>query len=61
MKKLTVNEVLYAALLWGSKHTGKVGKELEDAQWYMGHLAYMAMHATTSNYADEAYRAMTET
>lgn len=56
VKKLTFNELIYAALLWGAKRASKVDMDIEDAQRYMGHLAYMAMHATTNNYTDEAYR-----
>ena len=56
MKRLTFYELLYAALVWGIKRAGKVEMDMSELQGYMGHLAYMCMHAITNNYSDEAYR-----
>ena len=56
MKKLTFVELMYAALVWGMKRSEKVGMDLSHMRGYMGHLAYLCMHATTANYTDEAYR-----
>lgn len=56
LKRVTFVELMYAALIWGVKRSTKVGMTKSDLRGYMGHLAYMAMHAITGNYTDEAYR-----
>ena len=53
---MTFFELMYAALVWGVKRAGKVDMDVEAIQGYMGHLAYVCMHATMGNYTDEAYR-----
>ena len=56
VKRLTVMELLYAALIWGIKRSSKVSMDMDNLKGYMGHLAYMCMHAITGTYTDEAYR-----
>ena len=56
LKKLTVLELIYAALRWGIKRGEKVGMDYQTLRGYMGHVAYMCMHATTSVYTDRTYR-----
>ena len=56
MKRLSFMELLYAALVWAIKRADRVEMDMESMKGYMGHLAYMCMHATTNNYTDEAYR-----
>ena len=56
LKKVTVTELLYAALMWGVKRSEEVGMTFENLRRYMGHCAYMCMHAATNNYADKAFR-----
>ena len=56
VKKLSIFELLHAALMWGVKRAVKVGMTVKDLEGYMGHIAYMTMHATTGNYTEEAYR-----
>lgn len=56
VKKLTVFELLYAALVWGMRRAERVGMNMKEVRGYMGHLSYMAMHAITGTYNDSAYR-----
>ena len=56
MKKVTFFELLYAALVWGMKRSERVGMDMDHMRGYMGHLAYLCVHATTGNYTDDAYR-----
>ena len=56
LKKLTVLELIYTALTWGIKRSEKVGMDFKLLRGYMGHIAYMCMHATTSAYTDRTYR-----
>ncbi len=56
VRKITFIELLHAALVWGAKRAKKVDMNMAAVRGYMGHLAYMCMHATTGNYSDEAYR-----
>lgn len=60
VSKLVFSELLYAACMWGHKRSVKMDWEIEQAAGYMGHLAYLCMHATTNNYSDEAYRGYDE-
>lgn len=56
LKKVTVMELVYAALVWGMKRGKQAGFDYEDLERYIGHVAYMCMHASTSTYVDQAYR-----
>ena len=56
VKKLSVMELVHAALAWVYKRGRKVGMEYDQLRGYVGHVAYMCMHATTMNYTDRAYR-----
>lgn len=56
VKKLTIFELLYAALVWGMRRAEKVGMTMKEVRGYMGHLSYMTMHAITGTYTDQAYR-----
>lgn len=56
VKRLNFLELMYAALLWGMKRAERIGMSVKDVQGYMGHLAYMTMHAITGTYTDAAYR-----
>lgn len=53
---LNYNELMYAACVWGAKRAKKADMSVEALMGYLGHLAYMSMHAITNNYSDEAYR-----
>lgn len=55
-KRLNFVELMYAALVWCVKKSEKIGMESDDFRGYLGHLAYMTMHAITNNYNDSAYR-----
>lgn len=56
VKRLTFIELLYAALMWGIKRSSRLNMDLPAMKGYMGHMAYMCMHATTGTYTDNAYR-----
>ena len=56
VKRLSFVELLYAALMWGIKRSARVNMDFDSLRGYMGHLAYMCMHATTGTYTDVAYR-----
>lgn len=56
IKKLTVLELLFAALVWGMRRAERVGMTMKEVRGYMGHLSYMVMHAMTGAYTDSAYR-----
>lgn len=56
VKKLTVLELLFAALVWGMRRAERVGMTMKEVRGYMGHLSYMVMHAMTGAYTDAAYR-----
>ena len=38
------------------KRLERVGMDMDHMRGYMGHLAYLGMHATTGNYTDDSYR-----
>ena len=48
VRRITFIELLYAALVWGAKRASKVNMNMAAVRGYMGHLAYMCMHATTA-------------
>lgn len=56
VNRLTFSELLYAALVWALKRAVKVDMDMDSLLGYIGHCAYMCMHATSNNYTDEAYR-----
>ena len=56
LKKCTFIELIYAALCWVLKRGERVGMEYKDLKGYVGHIAYMCMHASMNNYTDRAFR-----
>ena len=56
LKKCTFVELIYAALCWVLKRGRRVGMEYDQLRGYVGHIAYMCMHASMNNYTDRAFR-----
>ena len=56
LKKCTFIELIYASLCWVLKRGERVGMEYKELKGYVGHIAYMCMHASMNNYTDRAFR-----
>ena len=49
-------ELIYAALFWAIWRRKHVGMTFDDLVRYIGHMAYMCMHATSNTYTDRAFQ-----
>ena len=56
LKRLTVIKLIYAALIWAIRRGKHVGMNFDDLVGYIGHVAYMCMHATSNTYNDRTFR-----
>ena len=51
-KKLTAIELIYVVLLWVMQCRKHVDMGVDDILRYMGHMAFMILHATSGTYMD---------